>query len=132
LKACEGRKQALEAELSELRAAKEQDWKSISREDIEESLKSLKETLSFATSPEVKSLLQEHIQEIRVPENGDALLEVNPRGLLSALRNFCMVTPRRHAPYGTEASRGKPFVRTPPPDIDMRFADSKYHRQHQH
>ena len=45
----------------------------------------LRETLGYATPEERKECVKAHIREIRVPEKGPALLEINPAGLLSSL-----------------------------------------------
>ena len=95
LRACELRRKGLKAEIEALKQAESVDLGDISMEEIEEGLKNLKETLSYATPQEVKALLQEHIQEIRIPPKGKAQLVFNPAGLVEYY--ISLVTPRGHA-----------------------------------
>ncbi|MDP6779136.1 MAG: zinc ribbon domain-containing protein [Candidatus Latescibacteria bacterium] len=100
LRACELRRDSLRAEIEALLQVEPAGLGDISTEEIEEGLMNLKHTLSYATPREVKSLLQEHIQAIRIPPKGNAQLVFNPAGLLEYY--ISLVTPRGVEPPSPE------------------------------
>jgi site-specific DNA recombinase len=94
LKASQGHKMTLKAELDSLHYAERTVVPDISREAIVEAINDLKGTLEFATPEERRSIVRENVSRIDVSKKGEALMEANPEGLLSELLCVEMVTPR--------------------------------------
>ncbi|MCH8315936.1 MAG: hypothetical protein IIA64_08185 [Planctomycetes bacterium] len=73
--------------------------------EVREALSKLRECLESGEKEKQKALLKGAIEEIRIPENGPALLETNPTGLLASL-GICefLVTPRGVQRYAQSLS----------------------------